>query len=165
MFAVTEQGIAAEKSYRPYISAGHAADSPANEPRTATDGRHPESGQFRTEAAAGHGVTSDGAMDRQPPRTPLPMTALSTVRPPMGALCSAYDEHPGTAMVSQLDASSAASPGLAGQLVRNMPSGVPVQPAPHVAPTGPGAEFRVSPGRSMGGGPVSLPGAGGRAAQ
>jgi hypothetical protein len=104
-------------------------------------------------------------MHLQPGLSSAPATQLATSSGSETALASPITANQGMAAVHRLDAAGAASPGLAGQLGRNMPSGVPVQPAPHVAPTGPGAEFRVSPGRSMGGGPVSLPGAGGRAAQ
>ena len=145
MFAATEQGIAAEKSYRPYISAGHASDSPQNEPRAATAGRHPGTGQFASEIATGHHVAGmPPRMGLQPDLSLAPATQLATSSGAETALASPITAHPGMAEVQRLDAAGAASPGLAGQLGRNMPSGIPGQPMPHVAPSWPGAQFRVS---------------------
>jgi hypothetical protein len=130
MICVTELGIAMQ-----------AAEKTA---------RHPVTGQFRSEAARQHGITSDGRMNYQPPTTPVPVSRLATATGAEGALMSSIAEHQGTAEVGRLDAASAASPGLAGALGRNYPSGILGQPAPHVAPTGVGARFRLSPGRQGG---------------
>ena len=135
------------KGYRPYIEAGHAADSPQNGPRPGNAGRHPQSGQFRSEIAAGHGVTSGGEMTCQPPMSPVPAARLASTTDSDGALASAISMHQGMAEVQRFDAASAASPGLRGQLGRNAPSGIPGQPPIHVAPDRPGAMFRVSPPR------------------
>ena len=130
MICVTPQGIAQQ-----------AAEKAA--------GRHPGTGQFRGEIAAGHGMTGDGRMGYQPGLSPVPAARLATVTGGEGPLASAIAGHQGRAQVQMLDAASAASPGLAGQLGRNAPSGIPGQPAPHVAPTGVGAQFRTSPRRGF----------------
>lgn len=158
MFVVTEQGIrqqremfaraAAEKGFRPYLADGHALDSPQNEPRTGAAGRHPATGQYTSEIAAGHHVTGTPPhMDNQPGLSPVPAARLATATGSEAALASPITANQGMAEVHRLDAASAASPGLAAQLGRNAPSGIPGQPAPHVAPTGVGAQFRVSPTR------------------
>ena len=149
----------ASKGYRPYLAEGHAADSPQNSPRAGGAGRHPGSGQYRPEIAAGHGIDGSGRMGYQPGLEPQPLTALATMTGSQGALASAIAEHQGAAMVAQIAASQAASPGLAGQLERNAPSGIPGQPPVSVAPTGVGAQFRVSPPRMPG--VVALPAPGG----
>ena len=155
MICVTAQGIAqqaAEKAYRPYLADGHALDSPQNEPRTGAAGRHPVSGQFASEIAAGHHVAgTPPRLDYQPGLGSMPTTELATVTGAESALASSITANQGTALVHRFDAASAASPGLAGQLGRNTPSGIPGQPPMHVAPTGVGAQFRVSPPRAMGG--------------
>jgi hypothetical protein len=127
------------------------ADPEPEGTRKTAPGRHPVTGQFRSEVAAGHGITGDGRMDYQPPMTPVHLTDLATVRGGQGALCSAIDEHQGAVRVQGLDAATASWPGMAGQLGRNAPSGVPGQPAPFTAPDRPGGQFRVSPPRAMGG--------------
>lgn len=150
MICVTALGIAqqeAAKSYRPYIGDGHAADSPQNEPRTGAPGRHPASGQYASEIAAGHHVAGTPSMDYQPGLSPAPAAQLATSSGGETALASPITANQGTAIVHRFDAASAASPGLAGQLGRNTPSGIPGQPPVHVAPTGVGAQFRVSPPR------------------
>lgn len=149
------------KGYRPYLAEGHAADSPQNGQRAGGAGRHPGSGQYRGEVAAGHGIDGSGRMGYQPGLEPLPLAGLATMTGSQGALASALAEHQGAAMVAQIAASQAASPGLAGQLGRNAPSGIPGQPPVHVAPTGVGARFRVSPPRANAGGMASLPAPGG----
>jgi hypothetical protein len=109
-------------------------------------GRHPGTGQFRGELAVGHGVDG-GHLSYQPGVASMPATELATSSGSETALASPITANQGTALVHRFDAASAASPGLAGQLGRNTPSGIPGQPPVHVAPTGVGAQFRVSPPR------------------
>ena len=190
MICVTEQGIQAQreltgKSFSPYIDAGHAADSPSNEP-----GRPRESGQG--EIAAGQHL-SDGphgvpGLDAQPQRVRpdwragvmgdgpiaagireqhagvqgIGQEAVTTVTQtgegaPIG---SSYLEHGGAVdQVEHMPAAAAASPSLAGQFGPRAPSGVPLQPPAHVAPTGPEARFRQNmPQAASRGGATYLPG-------
>jgi len=109
-------------------------------------GRHPGTGQFRRrEIAAGYGLDGNGMMNYQPGLSPVLLADLATVSGADGPLCASIAEHQGTARVQMLDAATASAPALAGQLGRNAPSGIPGQPPPFVAPSGVGAEFRVSP--------------------
>lgn len=183
--AIDRQNAAAAKAYRPYLSVGHGAESPSNEP-----GRSRESGPG--EIAAGHRL-GDGphgvpGLDAQPQRVRPPWQAGVMGDGPMAAgirdqragvqaigaeavttvtqtgagapIGSSYHEH-GAAVdrVEHMPAAVAASPALAGQLGPRAPSGIPLQPPIHTAPTGPGAQFRVNtPQAAARGGATYLPG-------
>lgn len=121
-------------------------DSWPDDARKAAPGRHPQTGRFRGELAVGHGIDG-GQMSYQPSLTPVPAARLASSTGGEGALASSIAMHQGMAQVHRFDAASAASPGLAAQLGHNAPSGIPGQPPIHVAPTGVGSQFRVSPSR------------------
>jgi hypothetical protein len=121
-------------------------------------GRHPETGQFRREVAFGHGIYPNGdqSMDHmlhQPiPLEPVPLADLATTAAPEGALGSPFAEHHGEAHVQRFDAARWATNRLmttlgGRQSTMAVPSGIPGQPSVHTAPTGVGAQFRVSPPR------------------
>jgi hypothetical protein len=114
--------------------------------------RHPQTGQFT-------GGTSAGT-DIPPNAQPLTTADLASTTPG-GLMTSMLAAHNGRASVQRLDGAPAASAALASALGRNAPSGLAGQPPVHVAPTGVGAQFRVSPPRSVPGGAVSLPAPGG----
>ena len=104
--------------------------------------RHPSTGRFTSEIAAGHpwGPPSETWPDVT---TPDRTVQLASVSGSEGALASSIAMHQGSATVQQYDAASAWSPALAGQLGPRCPSGVPGQPPVHVAPTTVGAVFRA----------------------
>lgn len=120
---------------------GHAADSPGN--TFVAPGRFTETpGGW---SAVGHpaeqsqGVT---VMHDQQNRTPRPGASLATVYGAEGPLGSSIQQHQGRAQVEVLDQVAAANPGLRSQLGPRYPSGIPGQPADHIAPTGAQLEQR-----------------------
>lgn len=114
-----------EGSSRPYLTPGHAADSPSNVP-----GGHsaavPQTGQRTgygpiTESLTSYGIPRTQVYRPEAP-APRPQTSLGTSQTPAPA-GPAYQ--PGTATVAHLDLTG--QPG---------PSAAPTQPAFHTAPTG-----------------------------
>lgn len=152
MFAVTAEGRqAGAMKGRPVVLPGHAADAPGNDylapgrMRVAPDGMlaagHPVGGEL----IPGHeGLTQH--LDFQQV-TPGRGADLTQVAGNPGPLADAVIGH-GRAHVATLDQARASNPGLAPQLGPRMPGPVPGQPQAHTAPTGAGAQFRVSPAQA-----------------
>ena len=138
---VTQQAInaqaaaVAEKAFgpqRPYLIAGHAADSPANQPdRSPIEVTVPGSRvgyEPIAEAVATHGVPRTQVYPAQATAPGAQPQAFITTTPTNTAAASSISDHPGSALVQQLD--------------YRMPTGVvpnltaaPAQAPFHTAPT------------------------------
>jgi hypothetical protein len=120
---------------------GLAADSPGN--TFLAPGRLRETPDGW--AAVGHPTTQSNGCEvlNYQTRTPRPGAELATMSGHVdGPLGSSISQHQGRATVQILDQASAANPALAGQLGPRAPSGIPGQPADHIAPTGAQLEQR-----------------------
>ena len=111
---------------------GHAADSPSNS--FLAPGRLTETPPGW--AAVNHPVTQSRGvtvMHQQQNTVPVVIADMATAQGCEGPLAEAIRGHARVQGMSQVEA---ANPGLLEQLGSRAPSGIPGQPADHIAPTG-----------------------------
>lgn len=130
---------------------GIASEDPSNRPMPRKPGQA-ASGHPLSDTPPGGDPNDPGRVDRhlwQQVTRPAAFADLATVSG-SGPLASSIECHQGKATLQRLDQATAANPSLAPQLGSRAPSGNPVRPGAHQAPSGQGETFGTTPMRNPG---------------